>query len=165
VGVARLERADVLGEQYERIYRYVRRRSPSTEVAEDVTQQVFADAAAALELGTERQPRVLAWLYRVAKRRLADQARRGIREREHGTLVIAPTHASEYGAAVARALGASIADLPRAQRRVVVMRLLEGRSFAAIAERLDVSEAAAKMRFVRALEGLRDRLRREGIEP
>jgi RNA polymerase sigma factor (sigma-70 family) len=160
------EQAESVRDQYEQIYRYVRRRSRTVEDAEDVTQQVFADAAAALEPG-KAQPRVLGWLYRVAQRRLADEARRGIRAHElkGKVLDVAPTPASAYGRAVARAIGGAIANLPQSQRQVVVMRLLEGRSFGAIAGRLGVTEAAAKMRFVRGLEALRESLRREGIEP
>jgi RNA polymerase sigma factor (sigma-70 family) len=161
------EQAESVRDQYEQIYRYVRRRSRTVEDAEDVTQQVFADAAAALELAKGRQPRVLGWLYRVAQRRLADEARRAIRvrERKREALDVAPTPASAYGRSVARAIGDAIGGLPQSQRQVVVMRLLEGRSFGAIAHRLDVTEAAAKMRFVRGLEAVRESLRREGIEP
>jgi RNA polymerase sigma-70 factor (ECF subfamily) len=160
------EQAESVRDQYDQIYRYVRRRSRTVEDAEDVTQQVFADAAAALVPG-KAQPRVLGWLYRVAQRRLADEARQGIRarEREGKVLDVAPTPASAYGRAVARAIGDAIGVLPQSQRQVVVMRLLEGRSFGAIADRLGVTEAAAKMRFVRGLEALRETLRGEGIEP
>jgi hypothetical protein len=87
------------------------------------------------------------------------------RELKGKVLDVAPTPASAYGRAVARAIGGAIANLPQSQRQVVVMRLLEGRSFGAIAGRLGVTEAAAKMRFVRGLEALRESLRREGIEP
>jgi RNA polymerase sigma-70 factor (ECF subfamily) len=152
-------------QQYEQIYRYVRRRSRSIEEAEDVTQQVFADAQAVLDLSIDRQPRVLALLYRVAQRRLADEARRGIRERRRETPSFGQAPQSEYGEMVAHALRDAIANLPAGQRRVVVMRLLEERSFAEIAKRLGVTEAAAKMRLVRGLEAVRERLRQEGIEP
>ncbi len=63
-----------------------------------------------------------------------------------------------YGHGVAAALRDAIAALPESQRRVVVMKLLEGRSFAEIAARLGASEAACKMRLSRALERLRDEL-------
>ena len=38
------EQAKSVRDQYEQIYGYVRRRSRTVENAEDVTQQVFADA-------------------------------------------------------------------------------------------------------------------------
>ncbi len=51
------------------------------------------------------------------------------------------------------------------QQEVLTLKLLRGGSFAEIGRRLGVSEAAAKMRFVRALRSLRAELQREGIEP
>jgi DNA-directed RNA polymerase specialized sigma24 family protein len=46
-----------------------------------------------------------------------------------------------------------------------VLKLIEGHSFADIAHRLDTTEAACKMRLVRALEALRAELEKEGITP
>jgi RNA polymerase sigma-70 factor, ECF subfamily len=63
------------------------------------------------------------------------------------------------------ALRKAIARLPRGQREVVVLKLIEGRSFAEIGDRLDASPAACKMRLVRALEALRAELEKEGITP
>lgn len=47
----------------------------------------------------------------------------------------------EYGTELASVIATSIRELPEGQRQVVVMKLLEGRPFAEIAERLEVSEA------------------------
>jgi Sigma-70 region 2 len=63
------------------VYRYVRRRSRSHEQAEDLTQEVFAAAAAALPSENVGDPPVLAWLYTVAQRRFADEMRRRAHER------------------------------------------------------------------------------------
>jgi DNA-directed RNA polymerase specialized sigma24 family protein len=48
---------------------------------------------------------------------------------------------------------------------VIVLKLLRGLSFAEIGAEVGVSEAAAKMRFKRALEALREELIERGIEP
>jgi DNA-directed RNA polymerase specialized sigma24 family protein len=61
---------------YGTVYRYVRRRSRSHEQAEDLTQEVFAAAAAALPSENVGDPPVLAWLYTAAQRRFADEVRR-----------------------------------------------------------------------------------------
>jgi len=61
---------------YGTVYRYVRRRSRSHEQAEDLTQEVFAAAAAALPSEDVGDPPVLACLYTVAQRRFADEVRR-----------------------------------------------------------------------------------------
>jgi RNA polymerase sigma-70 factor (ECF subfamily) len=152
---------------YGDVLRYLRRRTDAFE-AEDVAQAVFADAAEQLPALRHGQPPVLAWLYTVAQRRLADAARRSARrpvtitELDAERLTAAP---ADYGGDVARALGEAIAALPAGQREVVVQKLLEGRSFADIAARVGASEGACKMRFARGLEALRGALEREGIGP
>ena len=146
---------------YGQVYRFVRRRTADHHRAEELTQQVFADAAASLR---ESSSPTLAWLYTVAKRRFADEVRRSVRG---DTLAVAaaPAEAREYGRDVTVALRDAVARLPQGQRDVVVLKLLRGARFAEIGRLLGVSEEAAKMRFVRALEALRAELEQEGIEP
>lgn len=155
---------------YGEVYRFLRRRTESDEVAEDLAQAVFADAAARLQTLVHEDPPILAWLYTVARRRLVDRARAAARG--HATLAsldearAQPIEAPlEYGAQLGVLIAASIRELPEGQRQVVVMKLLEGRPFAEIAERLGVSEAACKMRFSRGLESLRSELSRRGVDP
>jgi RNA polymerase sigma-70 factor, ECF subfamily len=156
----------VLREQYGHVLRFVRRRTNSATDAEDVVQEVFAAAAAALRARRAVGPPTLAWLYAVAQRRLADAARRNARSRSPALLLDEPaTPASEYGAFLARTLRAALDELPAQRREVVVMKLFDGRSFAEIAVRLGVTEAACKMRFSRGLKQLRASLERKGVEP
>ncbi|MEK6274438.1 MAG: sigma-70 family RNA polymerase sigma factor [Actinomycetota bacterium] len=150
---------------YGHVYRYLRRRVGDPERAADLTQDVFAAAAAALPAGTGEPP-ALAWLYTVAKRRFADEARRhGARERAIAGLSRAATRADEYGPSVTSALREALGRLPGGQRNVVVLKLLRGLSFAEIGAELGLTEDAAKMRFSRALRELRDDLTERGIEP
>jgi RNA polymerase sigma-70 factor (ECF subfamily) len=160
--------AEAFRRHYGVVFRYVRRRVPSQAAAEDLTQEVFADAAASLERYaslTERQ--TLAWLYTVAKRRLSDEARRARRGVVLGDapLDLAPTSEVAYGVGVAQGIARALRELPEAQRAVVVMKLFGGLAFAEIARRLGITEAAAKMRCLRGLEQVRSSLRSEGIEP
>ena len=143
---------------YDQVYRYLRWRTHDHHQAEELTQQVFADAAASLR---ETGGPPLAWLYTVAKRRFADEARK------RGALITpAPVQeAKEYGPEVASALRTALERLPEGQRQVVVLKLLRGARFAEIGESLGLTEAAAKMRFVRALEALRTELEGEGVTP
>jgi RNA polymerase sigma-70 factor (ECF subfamily) len=143
----------------------MRRRTPDDHQAEELTQTVFADAARDLERFKPGATPVLAWLYTVAQRRLADRARTLARRGEPLALAEAEAPAPEYGSEVAAALRAGLGRLPVEQRRVVVLKLLHGLAFAEIAARVGATEAACKMRFTRGLETLRDELRREGIEP
>jgi RNA polymerase sigma factor (sigma-70 family) len=147
---------------YGQVYRYVRRRTRDHDRAEELTQQVFADAAASLR---DSSSPTLAWLYTVAKRRFADEVRRNARGEAH-TIVSAPSaETREYGPDLAAALSAALGRLPEGQRQVAVLKLVRGARFAEIGRILGVSEAAAKMRFVRALEALRAELEQEGIAP
>ena len=117
------------GTHYREVFRFVRRRVGSEADAEDVTQDVFATAAEALARSPESASPTLAWLYTVAKRRLADRARRQRLETVPLELVLDPaTDDDPYGDRVARTFDAALRSMPPAQRDVVVPRLLEGRS-------------------------------------
>jgi RNA polymerase sigma factor (sigma-70 family) len=156
-----------LHERYGDVFRFVRRQTTSDAEAEEITQSVFAQAAAGLEMEKEQAAPPLAWLYTVAQRRLIDEARR---RRRRGVAVplreeTADAREPAYGPEVAAALRRALAGLPRGQREVVVLRLVEGRSFAEIAERLKASEGACKMRFRRGLASVRATFERAGIEP
>jgi RNA polymerase sigma-70 factor (ECF subfamily) len=147
------------------VYRYLLRRTGDESEAEELTQRVFADAAAALS-SSDPPDSLLAWLYAVAERRFVDELRRRSRLRDALRQTLEADRAPpQYGASAARALGAAIGDLPEAARQVVVMKLLEGRSFAEIASKVGVSEAACKMRFSRGLAQLRDDLKEQGWSP
>jgi RNA polymerase sigma-70 factor, ECF subfamily len=147
------------------VYRYLYRRTGHEADAEDLTQKVFADAAVALRAGT-RPDSLLAWLYAVAERRFVDYLRR-LKSHPEATLseTVADRRQLDYDHRVAEALTAAMKLLPEDQRRVVVLKLFEGRPFAEIATTVGVSEAAAKMRFSRGLARLRDELRERGLEP
>lgn len=153
---------------YREIYRYVRRRSRSDSDAEDLTQDVFADAARALGNAGSGDGPPIAWLYAVARRRLIDRARRQARRHEvFGDtaleLVVEPP--SGYGSEVSEALRSGIERLPQLQRQVVLLKLVRGRSFAEIASALDASEGACRMRFLRGLEQLRAFLEEKEVTP
>jgi RNA polymerase sigma-70 factor (ECF subfamily) len=155
---------------YAHVYRFLRRHTESDEVAEELAQAVFADAAERLRHLEREGPPVLAWLYTVARRRLVDRVRAAARE-PVSLASLDETRARpvedqpDYGTELAAALRAALGELPEGQRRVVIMKLLEGRSFREIADRLGATEAACKMRFSRGLEALRSELARRGVEP
>jgi len=148
-------------DHYAQVYRFIRRRTGDHERAEDIAQEVFAAAAERLPDFSDAAQSPLAWLYTVAKRRFADEARRRAREP-----ALEPAAGSlEYGPNVAATVQAAMGRLPEEQRQVLALKLLRGASFAEIGARLGTSQAAAKMRFVRALRALRAKLQKEGIEP
>jgi RNA polymerase sigma-70 factor (ECF subfamily) len=147
---------------YGHVYRYLRRRTGDHHRAEDLAQQVFTDAVVALR---ETNSPSLAWLYTVAQRRFADDVRRNATGKRVGGLEPVGAGVRDYGPDVAASLRAGLDRLPEGQRQVVVLKLLRGAKFTEIGAKLEVTPAAAKMRFVRALEALRDELELEGVEP
>jgi RNA polymerase sigma-70 factor, ECF subfamily len=149
---------DAFRRHYAEIYRFLRRRTPDHHSAEDLAQQVFADAATSLR-ADGRPP--LAWLYAVARRRFVDAIRRDSRD----PIGLGAPADAEYGPRLLGALRTALAGVPEAQREVVVLKLWRGARFGEIAELLGISEEAARMRFSRGLAALRAALTEEGIDP
>ena len=166
VGVDLSASDPVMRRHYKEILGFVRRRAGTSVDAEDITQEVFASAAEQLSRSAGSAPPTLGWLYTVARRRLVDEARQRRRpETVSLELVREPEAEADYGDSVARAFDSALSRLTEGQRVVVLLRLLEGRSFAEIAKRVAATEEACRMRFMRGLEQLRTELEREGITP
>jgi RNA polymerase sigma-70 factor, ECF subfamily len=147
------------------VFRYLRRRTNNDEVAEDLTQDVLVAAVAHLaDLDMERP--LLAWLYRVARNRLIDEVRATQRQPQLLSLDEAAEHEVEnvYAPFLAGAIRHASLRLDAADREILAARLFAEEPFATIARSLAVTEAAAKMRYMRALRRLRHELEREGIE-
>ncbi len=134
---------------------FLRRSTGSADRAEELAQQVFADAAA--DLRDDGRP-PLAWLYTVAKRRFADE----LRGRARAARLVGLPRPVTYDDDLRRALVTAFAKLPESQRSVVLLKLVRGLSFTEVSGELGISEAAARMRFSRALEKVRALLLEEG---
>lgn len=147
------------------VFRYLRRRTGSDDLAEDLTQEVFLAAAEHLaRLDTEKP--VLAWLYTVAQSRFLDEMRRTRRHPRPLSLDLVPEQTElEFQPELAIALRRASLRLSEPERELIGLRLFAERSFAEVAARLGISEPAAKMRYLRALRALRAELEREGITP
>jgi RNA polymerase sigma-70 factor (ECF subfamily) len=148
---------------YGHVYGYFRRRVSDPGRAEELTQDVFAAAASSLPTERPGDPPVLVWLYAVARRRFADEARR--RGRERRLAGVLPTRSPSDYTPIAGVLREALAALPGGPLQVVLLKLVRGLTFAEIGAEVGLTEAAAKMRFVRALEQLRAELSERGIEP
>jgi RNA polymerase sigma-70 factor (ECF subfamily) len=137
------------------VYRFLLRRTRDHHEAEELTQQVFAEAASALSrAGAPRSMR--GWLYAVAERRLVDELRR--RERVAKLLQLLAAEPPATSGEAIPTLEDAVARLPDGQQQIVVMRIVEGRTYREIARVLECNEAACKMRLSRALSRLRDEL-------
>lgn len=150
------------------IYRYLLRRTRRADRAEELTQEVFADAASALASFRPGPTPVLGLLYTLAQRRFADAARRDARRIVSVARVedlVDRLPGVEYDPSVASALRAALRRLPPELAAVAAMRLVQGLPFPEIAARVGASEVACRKRCQHALEELRSSLEREGLKP
>lgn len=134
--------------------------------AQEVTQVVFLTLAknAARVAG---HPVIAAWLYRctrhaVAKARREDH-RRVVREATAAQLAEAGELGVVEWARVEPVLDDAMERLGETERRAVLLRFFEGRTYAEVGAALDLGENAARMRTERALEKLKNALERHGV--
>src|SRR5918912_1423409 len=118
----------VLHDRYrQRLFAYVRQMLTgcSRHDAEDVLQDVFVRAYGALR-NDAREMNVRAWLYRVAHNRCRDDLRRPVED---------------------------VGRLPEQQRSALLMREIDGMTYAELASARDVPVPAVKSLLVRARVG------------
>jgi RNA polymerase sigma-70 factor (ECF subfamily) len=131
------------------VYRYALVVLRRPEDAEDVTQITFLNAYRAFQRG-ERPRSSRNWLIALAHELCHQRARREAPLDE----VAAPGDALPSNDDVRRALGHLAFD----ERAALIMREVEGRSYAEIAEILDVSVGAVETLIFRARRALREEL-------
>ena len=130
---------EALFERYHsRLLAFCRHMLRSTEDAEDVLQEVFVKAHAAM-LADERHINVRPWLYRIARNRCLNHLRRPVPEGQDSMDVMV----GENGVTTAervqkredfRALVADVQDLPETQRTALLLREIDALSYEEIAE-------------------------------
>ena len=127
--------------------------------AEDVTQTTFMNAFRALQRGEQPQ-KPEQWLISIAHnaclQRFRHDQRRPREVALDGDLAVAG--ADDDRATTAEELRCAIQQLPSTQRAALVMRELEGRSYAEIAASLQVSVSALEALLFRARRTLREQL-------
>ena len=144
-----------LYERYvDRVYAFVSSRTRNRAVAEDVTSEVFERELARLSRFEWRGIPFIAWLFRMAANALADRWREDARGSHELPGELPDTR--ELEELERRIILFQLVDrLPGAQRRVIHMRVVEGKSLRVIAAGLGRSEGAVKQLQLRALENLR----------
>jgi RNA polymerase sigma factor (sigma-70 family) len=132
--------------------------------AEDVTQTTFMNAFRALQRGEQPQ-KPEQWLISIAHnaclQRFRHDQRRPREVALDGDLAVAG--ADDDRATTAEELRCAIQQLPSTQRAALVMRELEGRSYAEIAASLQVSVSALETLLFRARRTLREQLEDGGV--
>jgi RNA polymerase sigma factor (sigma-70 family) len=146
---------EVLFDRYHaRLLAFCRHMLRSAEDAEDVLQEVFANAHAAM-LADARHINVRPWLYRIARNRCLNHLRKPVPESQDSMDV----HPHEGGATTAervqtredfRALLADVQDLPETQRTALLLREIDALSYEDIASTMDTTVPAVKSLLVRS---------------
>ncbi len=148
---------------YDRIYAYAYRRVGTRATAEDIAASVFEDALRGIKRVRWQGKPVIAWLYRIAARRVADHYRKSRGDVEldaewsgaDGGLD--SIERSEDHAAVRAALD----RLGEGDREIIRLAFFDELSGAEIAAALDCTANAAYVRLHRALRRLEEILKRE----
>jgi RNA polymerase sigma-70 factor (ECF subfamily) len=141
------------------VYRYAAAMLGTGADAEDVTQTTFLNAYRAFKKGT-RPEKPQSWLITIAHnvcRQRFRQAQRRPREVEFDERVGEGT-SDEVTAPTAEDLRRALSQLAPNQRAAIVMRELEGGSYAEIAEMLEISVSALETLLFRARRALREQL-------
>ena len=140
------------------VYRYTLAVLRNPADAEDITQSTFLNAYRAYQRG-DRPERPRNWLLKIAhnecRQRFRTLARRP-REVEWDERVSAPP--LDETVPTAEDLREALSHLSFNQRSALVMRELEGRSYAEIGEILDLSVSAIETLLFRARRALREQL-------
>lgn len=155
------------GEFYRRHARaltgYFVRRTPSAEMAADLTAETFAAALQHARRFDPAKGPAAAWLYGIARRELADALERGrVEDRARRRMRIPRLEIDDeaierINATADSAAVAMLATLPEEQRDAVQARVIGELDYDEIATAGGVTEAVARKRVSRGLAGLRNR--------
>jgi len=150
-----------------RLYGFLLRIVGEPELADDLTQDVFAKALKLLPTLTSEH-RVLPWLYRVANNAAIDQLRRRSRfawlriGSLHGT-VGEPHAADDHGRIPEQAhVQAVLRTLPPENASALLLHAIEGYSYKEIADIQRVTLTAVRSRIARARSAFKERYTPEG---
>jgi RNA polymerase sigma factor (sigma-70 family) len=130
----------------------------SRQDAEDVLQEVFANAHAAM-VADERPINVRPWLYRIARNRCLNHLRKPVPEGQDSMDI----HPHQNGTTTAehvqdreelRQVLADVRTLPETQRTALLLREIDQLSYEEIAQAMDTTVPSVKSLLVRARMGL-----------
>ena len=142
------------------VYRYALVVLRNPHDAEDVTQTTFLNAYRAYRRGEEPQ-KPLNWLITIAHnvcRQRFRQATRRPNEIEYDDCVAEAVAPDDDAVPTAEDIRRALGQLAFNQRAAIVMREIEGRSYAEIAEILGITLGAVETLIFRARQALREQL-------
>ena len=149
--------AALIERYWDRLYRWLCRLTRDPTVAEDITQETFLKAFAAVNR-FEPGSNFRAWLFRIAHNNFVNQ-RRAVR---HNRQPLVPEVAEEPRGPVGetlsrealRLIAEAVAKLPSDFRGALTLRVEEGLSFREIAGVMGITEETARWRVFKARQKL-----------
>jgi RNA polymerase sigma-70 factor (ECF subfamily) len=142
-------------------------RTHNPELAADLSAETFAAALAASRRYRPGPEPAAAWLFAIARSKLADSYRRGrVEDRSRRRLGMQPIQfdddeidrVEELADAGRARLAALLHELPEEQRTAIEARIIDERDYADLANELECSEHVIRKRVSRGLATLRARL-------
>lgn len=150
---------------FEAIFRFVLRRIDDEQTTADIVSQVFYKALKNLKSYRYKGVPFSAWLYRIAANEVAgfykSSKKKQIYSLEEDLLTEIVEENAEDIPIDHSALIEKMKSLSDTEVEVLELRFFEEKAFAEIAYILEITEANAKMRTYRALEKLRQALKKE----
>lgn len=145
---------------YDRIYVYAYRRVGSRETAEDIASSVFEDALHGIKRLRWQDKPLIAWLYRIASRRVIDfyRARRDDVPLDEAHAVDDPPHEMVARADEFAAVRRGLEKLGERDREIIRLAYFDELSGEEIAATLNCSANTAYVRLHRALGKLKKEL-------
>lgn len=139
------ELALLFDENYENVYRFCLARSGSHEVAQDISSEVFAEAARRFA-GGDNEGISVAWLITVARRRLIDlwRSKERSRRRIEQMLSVEQTGSVSTIPEPDVVVLAALRSLPGRQRLALTLRYLDDLSVQEVADVLQCGYQAAE---------------------
>ena len=156
----------VFYDRYEqRVLAFFYRATRRSDIAADLTAEVFAAALGSLARFDPQRGTAAAWLFGIARHELADTWRRGqVEDRMRRALALDALALSDESLCRIEAELAGgdvldlLGDLPPQQRAAIEGRVLEDLAYPELADRLQCSPSVVRQRVSRGLRSLRARL-------
>jgi RNA polymerase sigma-70 factor (ECF subfamily) len=152
--------AEIYERHHGAVYRYILYRVGDVTAAEDLAADVFVRVVERIEGFRYRGRPILAWLYTIARNQVIDHVRRAGRRptlplEERDAQQVRGARRDQSGALTRQLLATCLRDLTEAQRRVILLKFVEGYSNAEVASIMGKPVGAIKSLQHRALAALR----------
>jgi len=142
----------------DRIYRYIFYQVNDRMTAEDITEEVFVKAWKAIGSCKGKENTFLSWLYRIAHNHMINTLRnmKKFTSIDRDNFIELADPKQEFGAKIeCQELLQTITSLPKNQKRIIVLKFIEGLDNREIGKITGKSEGAIRVSQMRALAVLR----------